>query len=153
MLSYMPESPLTLRRTSNLKTSLQNNAALIIIAVAAISLVLFPVPRCFDCEGPNPNGQTPAIASRNFLIFAVWLLGGPFLTTAFGLKRAWLIPIGLTIADLATQHLGGVEWWSLKENEWPIILLFDLTAGFIALTIGWFAYLGIEHFRKRKQAK
>jgi hypothetical protein len=153
MLSYMPEPPLNIRRTSNLKTLLQNNEALIIIAVAAISLVLFPVPECFDCEFPNPYGQTTAIAHRNFLIFAIWLLGGPFLAAAFGLKRAWLIPIGLPLADLATQHLGGVSWQDLKEIEWPIILLVDLTAGFFALMIGWFAYLGIEHFRKRKQAK
>ena len=153
MLSYMAESTLKIGLKSNLQPSLRNNAALIIIAAATISLVLFPVPMCFKCEFPNPYGQTPAIANRNFLIFAVWLLGGPFLTTAFGLKRAWLIPIGLTIADLATQHLGGVDWWDLRENEWPIILLFDLTAGFLALTIGWFAYLGIEYFRKRKQAK
>ena len=108
---------------------------------------------CFKCEGPNLYGQTTAIANRNFLIFAVWLLGGPILAAAFGNKRAWLIPIGLTIADLATQHLGGVSWQDLKENEWPIILLFDLVAGFVSLTIGWFAYLGIEHLRKRKLTK
>jgi hypothetical protein len=108
---------------------------------------------CFDCEFPNPYDQTTVIANRNFLIFAVWLLGGSFLTAAFGLKRAWLIPIGLTLADLATQHLGGVSWQDLKENEWPFILLFDLVAGFVSLTIGWFAYLGIEQLRKRRFTK
>ncbi len=153
MLSYMPDPAPKIGPTSNLQTSLRNNAALIIIAAATISLVLFPVPMCFKCEFPNPYGQTTAIANRNFLIFAAWLLGGSFLAAAFGIKRAWLIPIGLTLADLATQHLGGVSWQDLKENEWPIILLVDLTAGFIALTIGWFACLGIEHLRKRTLTK
>jgi hypothetical protein len=153
MLSYMPESALKIGRTPQLQTSLRNNAALVIIAAATLSLVLFPVPRCFDCEFPNPYGQTPAVADRNSLIFVVWLLGGTFLTAAFGIKRAWLIPIGLTIADLATQHLGGVEWWDLKENEWPIILLTDLWAGFFSLTFGWLAYLAIEHLRERRSAK
>jgi hypothetical protein len=149
----MPETALKIGPTSNLLTSFRNNAALIIIAAATISLVLFPVPMCFKCEGPNLYGQTTAIANRNSLIFEVWLLGGPILAAAFGIKRAWLIPIGLTIADLATQHLGGVSWQDLKENEWPIILLFDLVAGFVSLTIGWFAYLGIEHLRKRRFTK
>jgi hypothetical protein len=86
MLSYMPGTALKIGPTSNLQTSLRNNAALSIIVAATISLVLFPVPMCFDCEFPNPYDQTTVIANRNFLIFAVWLLGGSFLTAAFGLS-------------------------------------------------------------------
>jgi hypothetical protein len=47
----------------------------------------------------------------------------------------WLIPPGIMLANLMTQHLGGVPWWSLRENEGPIIILVDLISGFILLGI------------------
>ena len=52
-----------------------------------------------------------------------WLLIAPFLAGVFPVKRGWLVPVVTVLALLATQPLGGVAWWSLRENEGPFILL------------------------------
>jgi hypothetical protein len=52
-----------------------------------------------------------------------WVLIAPFLAGAFPMKRGWLVPIIVLGTLLATQPLGGVAWWSLKDNEGPFILM------------------------------
>ncbi len=96
-------------------------AALSVITLAA--LIAYPLPFCIDCEYPNPwrhvsvNGRIPV---------SLWLLFAPFLAGALRVKRGWLVPVVAILALAATQPLGGVAWWSLRENEGPFILLLGL---------------------------
>jgi hypothetical protein len=54
------------------------------------------------------------------------------------------------LADLMTQHLGGVPWWSLRENEGPIIILVDLFAGFALLSLALLCRISFEWLGESK---
>jgi hypothetical protein len=120
-------------RTASL---IKGNASLIILAVATLSLVVFPVPVCFDCEPSYSWGQTDQVALRNAVIYLAWLLAAPFIAGLFRFRRAWLIPICLTASHIATQHLGGVPWWDVKANEGPMIFIVELPEGLVSLIAG-----------------
>jgi hypothetical protein len=66
------------------------------------------------------------------LYFSVVFFGG-----LFKIKHSWIIPPGFLIADLLTQHLAGVPWWSLRYNEGPFIIFCDLIAGFLLLSFSF----------------
>jgi hypothetical protein len=53
------------------------------------------------------------------------------------------------IADLMTQHLGGVPLWSLKANEGPIIIAFDLGAGFMLLSLAYVLRICFDSWRSK----
>jgi len=69
-------------------------------------LALHPLPICFDCEGNDPWGTGYVPSDTSYDLFAIWFVSLSFAAGAFRMKKGWLLPIGLTIADLATQHLG-----------------------------------------------
>ena len=60
----------------------------------------------------------------------------PLLCALLGARRAWLVPVGATIADLLTQHFAGVPWWDVWNNEWPAIVMVGLLMGFTSLAVG-----------------
>ena len=64
------------------------------------------------------------------------VLAAPFLAGLFALRRGWLVPICVVVALLLTQPLGGVEWWSLRDNEGPVILIFGFPAAFVCFGLG-----------------
>jgi hypothetical protein len=126
--------------------SIKRYASIVIVIATFIALAFFPIPSCFDCEGPNPYGDAAVLAHRQ-LIFEIWPISAIFFSVFLRIKRPWLIPPGIMLADLMTQHLGGVPWWSLRENEGPIIILVELIAGFILLGLAFLARMGFEWLR------
>ena len=89
-------------------------------ATTLAALCVHPVPWCFDCEFPNPWGH---VYSKVDDALSAWLLIAPFLVGLFSFRRGWLVPMWMVFALLVTQPLGGVAWWSLRDNEGPIIIL------------------------------
>lgn len=73
-------------------------------------------------------------------VLGVWSLVAPFLSGLFGFRNGWLVPVSVVVGTLIAQPLGGVEWWSFRNNEGPLILLFGLpVCGFsylIGLAVG-----------------
>jgi hypothetical protein len=100
---------------------LRKQGAVVISASTIVALSVCPIPLCFDCEFPNPWGHVQA---RCEAPLAVWLLFAPFAAGILGLRRSWLVPVCVVLGFLATQPLGGVEWWSLRDNEGPFILMY-----------------------------
>ena len=132
--------------------SVKRYASIVIIMATAIALAFFPIPLCFDCEGPNPYAIDAVIAHRQ-LIFEIWSISAIFFSVFLRIKNPWLIPPGIMLADLMTQHLGGVPWWSVRENEGPIIILVDLIAGFILLGLAFLFRIGFEALRDNTMRK
>src|SRR5258705_1917964 len=124
--------------------SIKRYASIVIVIATFITLVFFPIPSCFDCEFPNPYGIDAAVLAHRQLIFEIWSISAIFFSVFLRIKRPWLIPLGIMLADLMTQHLGGVPWWSLRENEGPIIILVELTAGFILLGLAFLSRMCSE---------
>ena len=104
-------------------SKLRYHGAAALSAGTLIALILHPTPWCFDCEFANPWGH---IYDWLDTALSIWLLVAPFLAGLFALRKGWLVPLSLVGALLASQSLGGVAWWSLRENEGPIILMFGL---------------------------
>lgn len=102
--------------------------------ITLITLIFRPLPFCVDCEFPNPWGHVAKVGES--LVF-VGLFAAPLLAGLFALQRGWLVPIWVVAALLFTQPLGGVEWWSLRDNEGPVILIFGFPATFICFGLGY----------------
>ena len=115
---------------------LNHNGAVLIVILTLIILIFNPIPACFDCEFPNAWGHDDAIVARDANALTVWFLGTSCLAGLLRWKRSWLVPVGITIADIATQHLGGVAWWSLRDNEGPVLLILGLVSGAFLLLLG-----------------
>lgn len=103
-------------RTAALRSTLASYGAAALLVITVVALIAWPLPFCIDCEYPNPWGH-PAVKAETPVSF--WLLIAPFLAGALPIKRGWLVPIVVVLALVATQPLGGVAWWSLRENEGP----------------------------------
>lgn len=132
-----------------LPTCIQRNLTLIMIAASSLCLALYPATICFDCEPDYTFGRP---ASRNDLgweILAFWLLAAPLGAGLFRLRFAWVLPVCVAIADIATQHLGGVPLWDLRANEGPVILALTLIAGYTSLALGALFRLAYDAVRKR----
>ena len=115
---------------------LRCNAAVVIVILTLIILLFNPIPACVACEFANAWGHDDAIVARDANLLTVWLLGASCLAGLLRLKRSWLVPVGITIADIATQHLGGVPWQSLRGNEGPMLLILGLGTGVFSLLLG-----------------
>jgi hypothetical protein len=129
------------------------NAALWIFLGTFIALALHPIPECVACEYPNPWGRNDAAYARDSAIFVVWLLSTSFVAGAFRIKRSWLVPVSIVVADLGTQPIGGVAVSSLLRNEGPMILLFGLVAGGTSLGLGWLTRTAIDALRRKALTK
>jgi hypothetical protein len=117
------------------------------------ALFAFPIPLCIDCEFPNPWGH---VKSEGESPVAIWLLLAPFLAGALAVRKGWLVPPLVVLVFLISQPLGGVAWWSLRENEGPFILMFGLpitmacfVLGFLLRAAAEFIGAGAEHTRYR----
>jgi hypothetical protein len=107
-----------------------------IVVFTLIVLMFHPIPACFDCEFPNAWGRDDAIVARDSTVFMVWFLGASCMAGLLRWKRSWLVPVGITIVDIATQHLGGVAWWSLRDNEGPVLLVVGVVSGGFSFLLG-----------------
>jgi hypothetical protein len=88
---------------------LLRNAAISVVVFVLIVLMFNPVPACFDCEFPNAWGHDDAIVASDSTVFMVWFFGASCMAGLLRWKRSWLVPVGITVADIATQHLGGLR--------------------------------------------
>lgn len=95
-----------------------------------------PESWCIDCEGSNPWGSSFVPSQFESVACECWIVGWNFLAGAFVWRGVFLMPVGLMLAELATQHLGGVTWQSLRDNEGPAIVAVDLFLGSLALAMG-----------------
>jgi hypothetical protein len=117
--------------------TIKRHGSIVALAVMSVTLAVLPAPWCFDCEGPNPFGvDVSVIAHREHLTGAI-CASVVLLAGLLEFRWSWIIPPGFVIADIITQHLAGVPWWSLRYNEGPILIFFDLIEGFILLTFGY----------------
>jgi hypothetical protein len=114
----------------------RNNATIIVVVATLLVLAIHPIAECVKCEFPNPWGRDDAAYLRDVRVFDAWLVVASFLAGLLGLRRSWLVPIGITMADIATQPIGGVSFFSLVNNEGPMMLLVGLTFGIPALSAG-----------------
>lgn len=81
---------------------LNHYAAVLIVVLTLIVLIFNPIPACVDCEFPNAWGHDDAIVARDATVLTVWLLCASFLAGLLRWKMSWLVPVGITIADIAT---------------------------------------------------
>lgn len=99
----------------------------VLILITLIGNVLAPTGWCFDCEFDPRPGQNQWGHHLNGWEGCADLLtnAAPFIAGLLGL-RGLIVPFAATAIVLFTQPLAGVAWWSLKNNEGPIILIFLL---------------------------
>ena len=109
--------------------------------LTVLALCIHPLPFCIDCEFPDPWGHQSSAVDVPLLI---WLLVAPFLAGLFAVRKGWLVPICVVLALLATQSIGGVAWWSLRENEGPFILIFGLLTTAICFGIGYLIHMATK---------
>jgi hypothetical protein len=131
---------------------LQSYSVFFIIAAACICFSIFPATMCFDCEPDYTYGRSKEINDLSWAIFEAWILIAPFTAALFRLNYASLIPIALALANIATQHLGGAPWWTIRNNEGPVVLLIAIPIGFLSLALGYLCNIAYTLFR-RKQHK
>jgi hypothetical protein len=127
--------------------SIKRYGSIVIVIATFIALAFFPIPSCFDCEGPNPYGLSDAVLVHRVLFFDIWSISVIFISVFLEIESPWLIPLGIMLADLMTQHLGGVPWWSLWLNEAPIIILVELIAGFVLLGLAYLFRICFDSWR------
>jgi hypothetical protein len=116
------------------RSTLTFYGAAALIAITFVALVAVPLPFCIDCEYPNPWGHVVVSAETPVMI---WLLIAPFLAGALAVRKGWLVPVGVVLVLIATQSIGGVAWWSLRENEGPFIILFGTPVTFLCFWAGY----------------
>jgi hypothetical protein len=71
-------------------------------------------------------------------VLQIWLLIAPFLAGLLHLKRGWLVPMVMVLAQWMAQPLGGEPWASFSGTEAPFILLFGLPVCTLCFLAGRF---------------
>ena len=120
--------------TQALLPKLRSYGALSLSALTLSALIIHPVPWCFDCEFPNAWGHVDGPAD---VVLSAWLLIAPFLAGLFGVRRGWIVPVCMVLALLVTQPIGGVEWWSLRANEGPVIIMLGVPLTAASFGLGY----------------
>jgi len=119
-----------------MRTRIKNYAVPVIVAVTIFLLARFPLADCIDCEGLRPWGRDDAAYALRVNIWFAHIALSCGLVAFFHARWSWSVPFLLAFTDFFTQHVGGVAWWSLLNNEGPFIFLYDGAAGFGALLAG-----------------
>jgi hypothetical protein len=133
-------------RARILSSNISHYGAAVLSVVTVFALTLYPLPFCIDCEYPNPWGHVSVLAE---VPVSFWLLIAPFLAGAFPVKKGWLVPLVVVLALIATQPIGGVAWWSLRENEGPFILLLGLPVTAVCFGFGSLSRVVLISARRR----
>lgn len=129
-----------------MKSKLISHGAALLSLVTVAALVAYPLPFCIGCKYPNPWGHQSV---KGEVPVALWLLIAPFIAGAFPIKKGWLVPIVVVLALVATQPLGGVAWWSLREIEGPFIIVLGLPVTAMCFAFGWVTRYLLPGFRGR----
>lgn len=93
----------------------------------------------------KPWGHEPSVLEAPV---ALWLVAAPVIAGIWNLRMGWFVPICCLVALLVSQPFGGVEWWSLKDNEGPIIVFFGVPTFAAGYGVGRFFHILITEFRK-----
>jgi hypothetical protein len=133
--------------------SIKRYASVGIVLVTAVALIYFPVPWCFDCEGFGWGIVSDAVVDQRQTVLTCWLVSMSFLAGLFTIKRPWLVPFGVVVAHILTQHLGGVAWWSVRGNEGPVIFFIGMPVSFFALVMGCSCRFAFDWLRHRLHAE
>jgi hypothetical protein len=132
---------------------LRLHLVLVLIAISFCALILFPLADCFDCDYPHPWGRNDAAYAIRSMAFDCWLVGGSLLAGFSRRRFAWLVPVAITLIACATEPLGGVAFWSLVNNEGPIMLIFGGSLGLASFCVGLMARVLMDRLRKRRQLR
>jgi hypothetical protein len=81
-----------------------------------------------------------------------WLFGSSFVLGVYRVQFGWLAPLLIAVGDLLTEHIGGVAWWSLLNNEGPFILLFDIVCGMAGIALGVLIQFVLRRIRGESNA-
>ena len=100
-------------RSLRIAEIVRSHAAIVAPVVTLVALTIHPIPWCFDCEFPNPWGHVDTTNGWDMVVLAWWLVIASALAGFLAIRRSCLVPIGIVLAHLATQRVGGVEWPSL----------------------------------------
>jgi hypothetical protein len=133
----MPVARNDVNSSGVLLAQLRRHGTVALSLLTLIALCVHPLPFCIDCEFPDPWGHKSSPFDGPLL---VWLLIASFLAGLFALWKGWLVPIFVVLALLATQPLGGVTWWSLRDNEGPFILALGLPAAGVCFGFGYLVH-------------
>jgi len=123
------------------------NPALWVFVATFLALAMHPIPECFACEFPRPWGRDDVAYAHASVILEVWLIGASFAAGLSSLRKYWLVPIAIVLADLITQPIGGVALWSLLSNEGPLILVLGGLIGAAAFLLGGLVRLILNKLR------
>ena len=124
--------------SGTLWTRLGDYGGLILSLLTLGALSVYSLPFCIACEYPNPWGHVEVWQE---LPVTIWLAVAPFLAGLLALRNGWLVPICVIFALVITQPLGGVAWWSLRDNEGPIIVVLGLPVTSACFGLGYLVRL------------
>jgi hypothetical protein len=116
--------------------SLYRSPLLWVFLVTLVILAIHPIPECIDCEFPRPWGRDDVAYHHAADILSVWFVVTTITAGACSIRKYWLVPILIAVADVVTQPIGGVALWSLWSNEGPVILLLGCMWGAVGLSMG-----------------
>jgi hypothetical protein len=102
---------------------MQRYGTVVLSLLTLLAVSLHPTPWCIGCETSTLWGHVDTQVDD---VLQIWLLIAPFLAGLLDLKRGWLVPIVMVLAQWVAQPLAGEPWVSFSGTEAPFILLFGL---------------------------
>lgn len=146
----MQPDPDDRRSVFQLRVFMRRHLIPILIAVSLCALILFSIADCFDCEFPSPWRRNDAIYEIRVTVFTYWLVGSSLLVGFLRQRFGWVVPIAIVLIACATELLGGVELWSLINNEGPVMLIIGGSVGLISFFAGLIIRMLIERLCKSR---
>jgi hypothetical protein len=128
---------------------LRRNLVLVLVAISFCALILFPLADCFDCDGPHPWGRNDAAYLTRSMVFDYWLAGASLLAGFTRRRFGWLVPVAITLIACVTEPLAGVAFWSLLNNEGPVMLIYGGSLGLASFCVGLIARILMDRLRKQ----
>jgi hypothetical protein len=119
-----------------------------VFVVTLVVLAIHPLPECFDCQFPRPWGRDDVAYHHSVILLDVWFVLASITAGFCSVRKYWLVPSLIVLADVITQPLGGVQLWSLWNNEGPVILLVGCVVGAICLLAGAIGRYVVDRFVK-----
>ena len=126
---------------------------LVLLAVASLWFICFPVADCFDCEVANAWGRNEHIYNERAIAAIIIFLSFSIIAGILRPRLYWLVPVGITTADVISMHLAGVPWWSVKGNEGPALYIFEAPVGYLALIFGVIIHYMIPKLYSQNSSK
>lgn len=119
----------------NIKRTI-NSPVFWVFAITLSVLSVYPIPECVACEFARPWGRNDVAYEHASVVYDVWLVSASMISGIISLRKYWLIPFLIVLADMITQPIGGVALWSLFSNEGPMIIGLGGAVGGCSLIMG-----------------